>query len=160
MFTFFTLFIFALDQILKSLVNHSMFVNQSIPLIKGVLHITYVQNTGAAFGLFAGWRSILLLIGLIVVVFIIYINSKLSNKEHFHFPLCLILGGSLGNLFDRLFRHHVIDFIDFRIWPVFNLADIMINVGFFFIVFRMFFDGKKKKPGRHQNHACRTTKHR
>jgi len=55
-------------------------------------------------------------------------------------PLAFLLGGSLGNMVDRIFRSYVIDYIDFRIWPVFNFADIMINVGVFLLVIQLIFE--------------------
>lgn len=145
MFTLVSFFIFAADQLIKFIVNKYMYANQSIPLLRNVFHITYVQNKGAAFGLFSGWRSILLLIGFAVVALILYFNAKLKKKDHLHLPLAFILGGSLGNLADRLFRHYVVDYLDFRVWPVFNLADIMINIGFAVIIYQMFFDKEEQK---------------
>jgi len=122
-----------------------MYLHQSIPLISNMLHLTYVQNTGAAFGLLGGWRAFLLVIGFVVIIAILYINAHLTKKDHLHLPLAIILGGSIGNLLDRIFRSYVIDYIDFRVWPVFNLADIMINIGFLILIYQILFNKEEKQ---------------
>ena len=137
-------FVLIFDQGLKFLVKTLMNPGQSIPLIKNVLHLTFVQNKGAAFGLFYGKGWLLLIIGAIVIATIIYFHFKLSSKSFYQMPLALILGGSLGNFLDRLFLGHVVDYIDFRIWPVFNLADIMINLGVALLIFKMVFLKEQK----------------
>lgn len=131
MFVRLAFLIFFLDQLIKFFVHRYMYSGESVPVIRNFFHLTYVQNYGAAFGLLSGWRATLLLVGFAAIVLIIYINNHVKKRDFLHFPLAIILGGSLGNIFDRLFRSYVIDYIDFRFWPVFNLADIMINVGFF-----------------------------
>lgn len=145
MFYLVSLLVFILDQTLKILVHRFMYPNQSIPILKGILHLTYVQNKGAAFGVFSGWRGLLVLIGFIVIIVIIYINKRLKKGDFIQIPLAFILGGSLGNLIDRLFRSYVVDYLDFRFWPVFNLADIMINLGVFLVVLKILFERKKQE---------------
>lgn len=126
-----TIFVgFLLDQLSKLTVHYHLKVGESIPLIKNILHLTYVRNTGAAFSLFAGFSFYLAIIGIIIatVVFCFHVKTPITNF-FVQMALAFILGGSLGNLVDRILRGYVIDFIDFRVWPVFNLADIMINFG-------------------------------
>ncbi|OGC08005.1 signal peptidase II [candidate division WOR-1 bacterium RIFOXYD2_FULL_36_8] len=130
------------DQFSKFLVHRFMFVNQSIPIIENILHLTYVQNSGAAFGLFRGKILFLLITGVLVIAAIFYFHERLRFDDHLQTPLALLLGGSLGNMSDRVFRRYVVDFIDFRIWPVFNVADVMINVAVFFIIFIVLKEGK------------------
>lgn len=89
-----------------------------------------MRNTGAAFSLFVGFSPYLMAIGLVMSIIVIFIHHFTTNKNPlFHTSLSFILGGSLGNLIDRALRGYVIDYIDLSFWPVFNLADIMINLG-------------------------------
>jgi len=109
---------------------------ESIPVIKSIFHITYVENTGIAFGLFPQGHSLFIIISLIIILVIIFFERKKvikSLKERF--CLGLVLGGALGNLIDRLRFGFVIDFLDFRIWPVFNLADSGVCIGGILMVF-------------------------
>jgi signal peptidase II len=113
-----------------------MSLAESIPIIKSVFHITYVENRGIAFGLFPQGSSLFIVISLIIILGIIFFERKKvikSLKERF--CLGLILGGALGNLIDRLRFGFVIDFLDFRIWPVFNLADSGVCIGGILMVF-------------------------
>lgn len=150
MFTIIVFLIIVFDQLIKFFVHKYMYLNQSIPLITNILNLTYVQNTGAAFGLLGGWRAFLLVIGFVVIVAILYINAHLTKKDHLHLPLAIILGGSIGNLVDRIFRCYVIDYIDFRVWPVFNLADIMINLGFVLLIYQILFNKEEKEELKHE----------
>lgn len=129
-------FIFALvDQIAKNYFARSLYLNQSIPLIKNILHLTLVKNTGAAFGILPNQRPFLIVVGLIVFGTIIYFIQKTPKKDHLmQLALSFILGGSLSNLYDRIFKGYVIDFIDFRVWPVFNFSDMMIDLGIGLII--------------------------
>jgi len=113
-----------------------MSLAESIPIIKSVFHITYVENRGIAFGLFPQGSSLFIVISLIIILGIIFFERKKvikSLKERF--CLGLILGGALGNFIDRLRFGFVIDFLDFRIWPVFNLADSGVCIGGILMVF-------------------------
>lgn len=129
----------AIDQFLKYWVHQSMRLGQSIPLIDGILQLTYVRNTGAAFSLFIGFSSYLAAIGIVVVLAVIYFHHKIPYRYYvLQTGLAFVLGGSLGNLIDRVSRSYVIDYLDITIWPVFNFADIMINVGVILIAFKLF----------------------
>jgi signal peptidase II len=131
--------IVAIDQFLKHLVHQSMRLGQSIPLLDGILKLTYVRNTGAAFSLFIGFSPYLAVIGFVVVLAVIYFHHKIPRRYYIlQTGLAFVLGGSLGNLADRIFRSYVIDYLDITIWPVFNFADIMINVGVVLIAFKLF----------------------
>lgn len=131
--------VFALDQITKYLVHLGLTPNQSLPLIKNILHLTYVRNRGAAFGLLQGKQAFLMIAGVLVIALIFYFHSKLKSSDLLQLPLGLMLGGSAGNLLDRLTRHYVVDFIDFRFWPVFNIADASLNVGVGLLIFMILF---------------------
>lgn len=131
-----TLILLSVDQFSKYIIRQKMSLAGSIPIIKSVFHITYVENRGIAFGLFPQGSSLFIVISLIIILGIIFFERKKvikSLKERF--CLGLILGGALGNLIDRLRFGFVIDFLDFRIWPVFNLADSGVCIGGILMVF-------------------------
>lgn len=89
-----------------------------------------MKNPGAAFGLLPNHQLIFLVMTFVVVIFIIFYHRRLRSHERVvKFALGLELGGAMGNLVDRLFFGQVTDFLDFRVWPVFNIADIAIVVG-------------------------------
>lgn len=128
----FMIAIIVIDQITKYLV-----INKNIAIIPNFLGITYIQNTGAAFGI--GTINIITIISIFLLIAIIAFIIK-ENKKIAHFmPFALIISGTIGNLIDRLFRGYVIDFIDINIFnfPKFNLADICITTGIFIIVFNL-----------------------
>ena len=123
---------FFLDQLTKYLVVKNFNLQETLPIISGVFHFTYVRNTGAAFSLFAGqvgwlrWLSLAVSLGLIVLV----LYAPTLNFWQWLGYGC-ILGGAMGNGIDRFVLGYVVDFLDFRLinFPVFNLADVFINVG-------------------------------
>ena len=123
--------IFLSDQLTKFFITKNLLVSQSVPLVKGVLYFTLVHNRGAAFGILKNQVPLFILTSAIAVV-LIYLNLKRNKKRGlsvYNFSLSLILAGALGNLADRFTLGYVIDFIDLRIWPVFNLADAAITIG-------------------------------
>ena len=121
--------ILSLDQLTKLLVTKSLSFNQSIPLLKGVLHLTLIHNRGAAFGILKNQVPLFIVTSIFAII-LIYLNLKDKNQgKLYSVSLSLILAGALGNLIDRIFRGYVIDFLDFRIWPVFNVADSAITIG-------------------------------
>lgn len=119
-----------IDQVSKVFISSKLSLGQSIPIIKNALHITFVKNTGAAFGLFK--NSTYFFIGVSVTAIIIIgamLIKSIRNKGLLDIGLILIMSGALGNLIDRVRFGYVIDFIDFRVWPVFNIADSAITIG-------------------------------
>jgi len=124
----------AVDQWLKWLVRTRMLPGDSIPLIPHVLHLTSVHNTGAAFGLLRGAGPLLILISVAVVIVLALSlrhapDDSAILRRLYRLGIWLVLSGAVGNLIDRLRFGYVIDFIDLRVWPVFNLADSAITVG-------------------------------
>lgn len=120
-----------LDQLSKSLILRRMSFNQSIPVIPSVFHITLVGNTGIAFGLFKGNSALLVWVGILTLFWVYgFIRRRRIKDPYLLVGLGLVSGGALGNLMDRIhYGGYVIDFLDFRIWPVFNIADICISIG-------------------------------
>ncbi len=105
--------------------------------------LTYVTNTGAAFGLFPDFGGVFMIIAVVVIVaIIVYYRHLPSDHWLIQVSLGLQLGGALGNLLNRLLYGHVIDFIDFKVWPVFNVADSSVFVGVVILAFHLFRHGE------------------
>ena len=123
--------IIVIDRITKSLVSTNMAVGDTIPLIENIFHLTYVQNRGAAFSMWEQQWLILVLLPAVVMaagMAVLYIKRKTWNKAYL-LSIAFICGGGLGNLIDRVVQGYVVDFFDFRVFPVFNIADIFICAG-------------------------------
>jgi signal peptidase II len=121
--------ILSLDQISKYIITRNLQLNQSIPVISGIFNLTLVHNRGAAFGLLKNQLPVFIVTAIVAVVLMLFTLKNKKHKAIYAFALSLILAGALGNLIDRLFFGYVIDFLDFRIWPVFNIADSAITFG-------------------------------
>lgn len=122
---------FLADQGAKAAALASLSSVPTVPVIPGVFHLTLTRNTGVAFGLLRGYG--LIVTGITVVLLGLFLQSA-HREGHLRerlsaIGMALILGGAAGNLLDRLRWGGVIDFLDFRVWPVFNLADSCITVG-------------------------------
>ena len=138
-----------LDQLTKALIVRSIILQGSRSVIPGFFNLTHVRNRGAIFGFFSHSDSRILYIFLTLVSvaalgLVIYYFFKTPVSERLmKISLSLILAGALGNLIDRLFRGHVIDFLDFYVkdwhWPSFNVADSCITVGAFLLIFILIF---------------------
>ena len=130
--------VFILDQLVKHAVLVSMHLGESIPIIKEVFHITFVLNPGAAFGMLEHQRWIFIVVALLVVVLALVFYKHIQRESLItRIGAGLLLGGALGNLLDRIQSGLVVDFLDFRIWPVFNIADIAICVGAAMLIWDM-----------------------
>lgn len=154
LFIFTGALIFALDQATKFLIRATMSPGQSYPE-DGLVRLTYITNTGAAFGILTDQSLFLLfatLIGVGAILF--YYLFPPANNLLLTMSLGFQLGGALGNLVDRLRFGYVTDFLDFRVWPVFNLADSFIVVGVSILIGYLFLSkeetpvGARKPPSR------------
>ncbi len=126
------------DRLTKILVFNAISPNQTIGIVPGIFHLTLVLNKGIAFGLFRGMRLLFIITSLAIIVLIfIYMQKSRSRDLLNRVSIGLIIGGALGNLFDRLKFGYVIDFLDFQVWPVFNIADSSITVGAIILVLRI-----------------------
>ena len=118
------------DQLTKRFVLHSFFPNESRVAIPHVLWWTYVQNTHGAFGLFGDSAILLIVMALVVLgVFWIAFRDAARHSLTVRIAFGAIVGGAIGNIIDRIHYHFVVDFIDLRWWPVFNIADSCISIG-------------------------------
>ena len=137
------------DRLAKWVVDKNIALHESVAVVPGFFHLTHVENRGAAFGLFAEspseWKIAVLvlfsLVALVVVSALLWKNSHAMTTTGV--GLALILGGALGNLWDRLVSGQVVDFLDFYVgsyhWPAFNLADSAIVVGALLLVTEILF---------------------
>ena len=156
--------IFALDQITKTIISTSLPLNHSIKVIDEFFYITYLRNDGIAWGIDAKlWLLILITIAAIGIFVFFAWKLKWKEDKWAIITIGFMLGGTLGNFFDRAFRveHSVIDFLSFKLYypsfydgfhfatydfPVFNVADIFLTVGaFMFIIYLFIIDRIKEK---------------
>ena len=138
-----TLLIVFFDRMTKFFFTDLLSYGESLPIIKNVFHMTLIHNTGIAFGFFKDQGIVFIIIPIIAIILLVFnIFYYRQNDEALSRPyiiaFSLILGGAVGNLIDRIAYGYVIDFIDFRIWPVFNIADSAITIGAVIILFQCF----------------------
>jgi signal peptidase II len=130
-----------LDQLLKS-----WFASKNAFINLGFFSLHLVTNTGASFGMLQGNNVLLAWVAVIVLGAILFSADKI-RKEH-ALPVILIVAGLLGNLIDRVFRGFVIDFVDFKFWPVFNLADSLLVIGVIWLGIVILKSDFKEKPAK------------
>lgn len=122
--------VLAADQATKLLVRNLMQPDQTFPLIDGFLKLTYVKNTGAAFGMFSNGRPVFVAATILAIILILVYHVKTKDTGvWFNIALGLELGGACGNLIDRVVRGWVTDFVHVSNFAVFNAADAAISVG-------------------------------
>lgn len=135
-----------LDQAVKDFIVQSLSLSQRIPLPGGLLTITHVRNYGAAYNLLSGYSGILIFVPGIIMLSGLVFLALWRNRLH---PMAMtaaamIIGGGAGNLVDRISKGYVVDFLDIRVIPVFNVADIFITAGCgLLVIYLLFFDGKQ-----------------
>jgi signal peptidase II len=127
------------DQLTKLWVGLKMTSGQSIALIDGIFSLTYIRNRGAAFGILQGKSWFFLIMATLVVAALIYYNHRYSVKRWGQYSMGLIVGGTIGNMIDRLyFNGAVRDFFSLSWFAVFNVADIAITTGGALVVLYIF----------------------
>lgn len=144
-----------LDQITKIVIDRSMQLFDSIPVVENFFHITYVRNKGAAFSFLsnASWRLPFFITVSVIAAFVILVAlRKLRDDQRLaHISLAMIFSGAVGNLIDRVRLGEVIDFLDVHWyrhhWPAFNVADSLICVGVFLLAIDMVLEEKRVKKG-------------
>jgi len=139
----FTVLIFILilsDRILKFIIFDRFQIGLSSPLIKGIVYITPIYNKGIAFGLFKESSNLLfIIITSLATAFIAYLIFFNRPRHRLLLSgLSFMFAGALSNLIDRIFFGHVLDFIDLKIWPIFNIADSAITIGAALILLHLF----------------------
>lgn len=132
-----------LDQVTKMWVMQNMALGQSVPP-DGMVRFTHVRNTGVAFGLFPNQTFIITLLAIAgLIVLLIYYRLSPFRNIYTYLGLGFILGGSSGNLIDRIRLGYVTDFIDLRVWPVFNIGDSAVVLGTGLMLYYFLFKYKK-----------------
>ena len=134
-----SIFIVLIDQFTKYLMFHNkkLFINKDFLLFK----LDFVKNYGAAFNIFSGSRIFLSLISILFSIILIYLIFRKNTLNSFDlYSYSFILGGTFGNGIDRIYKGFVVDFINLNIinFPVFNIADISINIGFIILLYNIF----------------------
>jgi len=134
-----SIFIVLIDQFTKYLMSYynKLFINKDFVLFK----LEFVKNYGAAFNIFSGSRIFLSLISIFFSILLIYLIIRKNTLNTFDlYSYSFILGGTIGNGIDRIYKGFVVDFINLNIinFPVFNIADISINIGFIFLLYNIF----------------------
>jgi signal peptidase II len=144
----FVIFVLILDRWTKAIVHSSFELGESVPIIDGLFDITYVRNTGIAFGILnsfgsPGQTALLVLFSMTAAIVVILYSIRSSVRDRvLQLALSLILGGAVGNLVDRLMYGYVVDFLEFYRgpyrWPTFNVADSAITVGVILLAIEIF----------------------
>lgn len=136
------IFVIFLDQYSKYLILTHIKPLETVSIIPNVFHLTYVENTGAAFSLFSDMQIFLIIITLIFIGMLIFLLIKIPKiRENLgiNISLSFIIGGAIGNLLDRIRLDYVVDFLDFRMikFAIFNFADMFVVCGSLFLIFAL-----------------------
>jgi signal peptidase II len=136
------------DQVTKHIVTSTLALDDSVRVV-GPLSIHHVQNSGIAFGLFSSATAGVTVVTSVAVIWMVWFFAR-AGSRHPVLPaaLGLLIGGSLSNLVDRIRLGHVTDFIDFKYWPAFNLADSFICLGVVILLVALFAADREPKPPR------------
>lgn len=139
-----------IDQVSKYLTQAYVDIGQQIEWIPGLLSITHIHNTGAAWSILEGQMWFFYIITVIVAVMIIYYMQQMKNEPLLKTGLAFILGGALGNFIDRLLHQYVIDMIqlDFIDFPIFNLADTALTIGVILLFIQYIFLDRQEKESK------------
>lgn len=142
-----------LDQATKFWIQSRMVTGESWPVITGIFHITYIQNAGAAFGILENKTWFFIAVAILLIGSVAYIYPKLpADKPLLRLGAGLLVGGAVGNLIDRVRLGSVVDFFDFRVWPVFNVADICIVCGVACLIYVLVFTPETGQPTKEGGH--------
>ena len=140
---------FILDFVCKFIITHILDFNDSIMVIRNFFYISLVKNTGGAFSIFTGSTFLLIVISFLILfgIFVYIYKNNIRNRISL-IGFGLLIGGAMGNLFDRIFYGYVIDYLDFKVfgygYPIFNLADSFVVIG---VILLLFFS-KEVRDGR------------
>nr|WP_092068069.1 signal peptidase II [Dendrosporobacter quercicolus]NSL46924.1 signal peptidase II [Dendrosporobacter quercicolus DSM 1736]SDL69487.1 signal peptidase II [Dendrosporobacter quercicolus] len=135
----------AVDQLSKFYVQSKMTLGLSLPVVDNIFHITYILNPGAAFGILEHQTVFFIAIAVLMLAAVLYVYPRLpQGSPVLRLGIGLMAGGAAGNVIDRIRTGYVVDFLDFRVWPVFNIADMAIVGGVGLIIFALYYLPEKK----------------
>lgn len=141
-FSFFGILL--IDQLVKYYVELTMLPGESIPVVPPFFHITFVLNPGAAFGIFRDQQWLFLVTAIVFSIAFLFLYERLRRSGMLiHYGSVALAAGAVSNLIDRIRLGHVVDFFDFRVWPVFNVADIAIVLGTTAVLWALFVQKKE-----------------
>ncbi len=122
--------VFCIDWLSKFCIKLNLSPGESVPVINNFLYLTYLENRGIIFGLFFPPIIFIIVVSGVIIAVLLFLSGKIALKSRGRkIGLGLSWGGLLSNFFDRLWNGNVVDFLNFRFWPVFNVADIAICIG-------------------------------
>ncbi len=125
-----------LDQWTKYYIMNHFMLGESLVVIPNVFHLTYIINRGAAFGMLTNQRWFFLAVAFVLIIVYGFYRKRVNNGPlSLRVGTALLIAGAIGNGIDRYVLHGVVDFFDFRIWPIFNIADIGICVGVVCVIY-------------------------
>ena len=131
--------VFIVDRLTKVAIQQNLPLGQHVSVVGDLLWFDHSQNTGIAFSLATSHSSIVFVFDVLAILFIVYLARRVPAGERWmRLGLGLVLGGAIGNVVDRVLAGSVTDFIDFRVFPVFNVADSAITVGAVLIAWRLY----------------------
>jgi len=140
--------VFLADRVTKTLVQNSMSPGDHVAVLGDLLWIDYARNTGIAFSLARSHGAAVFVFDIVAIAFIVYLTTRLPPGETWMgLGLGLVLGGAIGNALDRVLAGAVTDFIDFRVFPVFNVADMGVTVGAALLAWRLYAGSRHAEPG-------------
>lgn len=145
--------VFSIDQISKLIISNSINLNGSVEIIKNFFSLTYVKNKGAAFGMFSSYTIIISLISVLILIYLLFELFRSKSEEKLtNYSLSLIIGGLIGNLYDRVFLGCVRDFFDFTLFSkgfaIFNVGDAFIVIGCFMFIISVFLEVKNENSSK------------
>lgn len=145
--------VFSIDQISKLIISNSINLNGSVEVIKNFFSLTYVKNKGAAFGMFSSYTIIISLISVLILIYLLFELFRSKSEEKLtNYSLSLIIGGLIGNLYDRVFLGCVRDFFDFTLFSkgfaIFNVGDAFIVIGCFMFIISVFLEVKNENSSK------------
>ena len=143
---FLALLVVGVDRWTKYYVESHMWPGMSIPVIDHIFHITYILNPGAAFGILEDQTGFFVVVAFAMVAAVIWYYPRIPARYRLlRFGIGLLVGGAIGNAIDRIRYGFVVDFLDFRVWPVFNVADMAIVSGVGCIIFTVIYIMRNEK---------------
>ncbi|MDO4500144.1 MAG: signal peptidase II [Erysipelotrichaceae bacterium] len=149
-YSFIVVALTAIDQYLKNLVTTYIPLKESITVIDGFFNLTYVQNFGAGFSIMQNATTTFYILTPICLAIFLYLLKTCDKRDYLtKSALLLMIGGTMGNFLDRIFRIYVVDFLDFNLlgwdFPVFNFADICLTVGVALFIITVLKENKNAK---------------